>query len=337
MDKQEQKDICQRVAQLRQEFAGKRGKAAFAKQLGLSPSTYDYYEASRPPPSDVLVRMAELANVDLRWLLSGKGEPRPATNHPAVARAAQLLAKSPSSAAALEAFVDLLEQQAAQFPIHAAQDSPAQPGPSVPPSQAARPPGPSQPPSTPPDLAAEPSTAGFIPVLGRSAAAVPQFWADPRQSAGLTQLGDLVRRHVRTAADIRRPASAWPPRSAGSSRQVALVSFNAPGQGGATEFVDAPGLKERFPDAFALRIDGHSMHPDIRHGDLVVLSPTAPAVDGKPAVIQLAGQIGVTCKLFRRQGRHVHLVAINEDLAPQVFPDGQVVWALRVLCRIRPS
>jgi len=44
------------------EYAGTRGKASFAREIGISPSTYDYYENSRVPPADVLVRISELTN-----------------------------------------------------------------------------------------------------------------------------------------------------------------------------------------------------------------------------------------------------------------------------------
>jgi SOS-response transcriptional repressor LexA len=77
------------------------------------------------------------------------------------------------------------------------------------------------------------------------------------------------------------------------------------------------------------------MEPEYRHGDLVVLSPSQPAVDGRAAVVQLAGQIGVTCKLFRRAGDRVHLVAINERYPPTAHAADELLWALRVLGRVR--
>ena len=55
------------------------------------------------------------------------------------------------------------------------------------------------------------------------------------------------------------------------------------------------------------------------------------------AMVQLSGQIGVTCKVFRRAGDTVHLIPINEQYAPQSFGDETIVWARRVLARIRPS
>ena len=43
-----------------------------------------------------------------------------------------------------------------------------------------------------------------------------------------------------------------------------------------------------------------------------------------------------SCFIVHR-GDTVHLIPINEQYAPQSFPNGDVVWARRVLARIRPS
>ena len=59
--------------------------------------------------------------------------------------------------------------------------------------------------------------------------------------------------------------------------------------------------RKKYDVVFAVRIDGASMAPEILHGDVVILSPSCPAEQGKPAVVQLADKIGVTCKLFRRR------------------------------------
>jgi transcriptional regulator with XRE-family HTH domain len=338
-------DICARIAQLRLEKAGPRGKAAFARQLGLSPSTYDYYESSRVPPADVLVRIVDLTEVDLRWLLSGRESAQPQPSHPAIRRVAKLLARRPASAAALEAFLDLLERSA-EFPAKG--DVRPELGPQGQAGQEqepfapklktrSRPAKPATEKGAPGSPAAAPvERAGWIPVLGRSAAGIPHFWSSPGEAAGLVQLGDLVAGHLRRLGDRRHIALAASLTDPQNQQEVALVTLSSPGKDEVVEFIDMPRLKAQFPDAFALRIDGNSMHPDIRHADLVVLSPSAPAADGKPAVVQLAGQIGVTCKLFRRQGQQVHLVALSEELSPQIFPAGQVAWALRVLCRVRP-
>jgi len=299
-------------------MTGPRGKSSFAKQLGISASTYAYYESCRVPPADILVRIADLAGADLRWLLTGEAGGRnvPA-DHPALQRAAALLASCPDAAAPLTAFLDILSASL-RFPAKTPAEQTAFPS--------ARP-------ESPPRL--ETPGEAWIPILGRSAAGVPHFWSAGDQ-AGTTLLEDLITRHANRPAECIRPA-AVSSEDAGDCRAVQIVTLRSQAEDAPAEFLSAPRVKARHGDAFALRIDGESMAPDIRHGDLVVLSPSVPAADGRPAVVQLAGQIGATCKLYRRQGDQVHLIPVNERFDPQAVPAGRVQWALRVLASVRPA
>jgi len=352
-------EICQRIAQLRLETAGPRGKSAFAKRLALSPSTYDYYEHSRVPPAEVLVRIAEVTGVDLRWLLTGRAAEPDAVgaDSPVLRRAVALLANCPDAAGPLVAFLDILAE-AAKFPPKAAPGATPLPdaaaraereahglgreGPatgtgsaSLPPRRAVdRPADAGAPPggSTPIDRDA--ARAGWIPILGRSAAGVPRFWGEGDEMEGLTTLEALVARHAAAAPRSVRTASATV-NGGGEESPVQIVTLSAPDEHDVVEFVSAPQIKARCPGAFALRIDGDSMAPDIRHGDLVILSPRVPAAEGRPAVVQLEGQIGVTCKLFRRLQDAVHLVPISDRHEIAAFPADQVAWALRVVARVR--
>ena len=174
-----QSGIGERLASLRLELAGPRGKSLFAKQLGISPSTYAYYEGGRTPPAEVLVRIADLTGVDLRWLLTGdvaEGAPAPA-DHPAVRRAAALLGANPAAAGPLAAFLDVLAESM-KFPDKGLALGEAA--------------------ATDEDVVAEQAQASWIPVLGRSAAGVPQFWADGDSAAGVPDLGELAARYARS-------------------------------------------------------------------------------------------------------------------------------------------
>ena len=345
-------DICKRIAAVRVELFGHRGKAAFAKKLGLSASTYDYYESSRVPPADILVRIADAAALDLRWLLTGQACPAAsqiAADHPILRRAAELLSKSSDAAAALGAFLDLLTKSM-EFPPKdavaseqpAASTAPAVPASMLPhPEPSARDISASNPPlpsacdqeSNLEDGVSE-DAAGWIPILGRSAAGVPQFWTSSQEAAQLTSLRELIARHELRAMQSRPAAIAG---DADLMQDVAQIITTRQGDDqGVCEFIAAPAILQRYRDAFAVRIDGQSMAPDISHGDLVILSPSQPAIDGRPAVIQLQQQIGVTCKLWRKAGEMVHLVPINETIPTTAVPAEKVVWALRVLAEVRP-
>jgi len=320
-----QKEISGRIAQVRLEVAGPRGKSSFAKALGLSPSTYDYYESTRIPPADVLVRIAEVAGVDVNWLITGRTGGGVPSDHPVLQRAAALLADKPDAAAPLAAFVELLAASL-QFPdARGERTGPVdEADPSLQGDEAGE--------SASAAAEVDDPRASWIPILGRSAAGLPQFWSDSDESAGVTSLDELIERNV--GGTVRKVHTATAATES-ERADVQVIVLNEPDGSGVVSFVAAAGIKAVYGDAFALQIDGDSMHPDIRHGDLVILSPSVEAADGKAAVVQLDGQIGVTCKLFRREGQAIHLVPINDQLPPQVFSDDQLAWALRVLARVR--
>ena len=339
-------DVCARIAQVRLEVAGPRGKAQFAKQLGISPSTYDYYESTRTPPADVLVRIAEVSGVDIGWLLTGQPDSkgRPSAGHPVIRRAAALMAGKPDAAAPLAAFIDLLAEVQGTFPAaglagefasaadgddtHEAADVARVPE-GAPIAAANEPPPGDEITALAGDVDAR---RQWVPILGRSAAGVPLFWRADDQTAGLTTLTELIARHADQPRQHVQPATLHD----GAAQQPAqVITLRTVGIDEVPEYVKAGTIKADYPDAFAVRIDGNSMSPDIAHGDVVILSPSAPAIDGRAAVVQLIDQIGVTCKLYRRDGQTVHLVPINEELMAMSVPAGDVVWALRVLARVR--
>lgn len=341
-----------RVAQVRQEFAGERGKSRFARHLGVPPSTYDYYEGDRTPPAELLVDIALIAGVDLRWLLTGEAGGGVSADHPVIQRAARLIGKNADAAGPLAAFLEILEgtlafpdggsvdggASAAQGSADAAQALARVPGGTHRDSSSAA--GVGEPsPATPAAATPEGETRRrWIPVLGRSAAGVPAFWDTPDDADGLTTLADLIDRHAASERADTQPALVQGEAAQAATDAVQIIAVRDPaGQADApVEFIDAPAIKARHGDAFAVRIDGESMQPEVRHGDYVVLSPSAPARAGSMAVVQLRGAIGVTCKLYHPEGGRVHLVPINEAVAPATVDADQIDWALRVLARVRP-
>ena len=329
--------IHDRITRIREELAGPRGKAAFAKMLGIPASTYDYYEASRIPPADVLVRIAEVAGVDLQWLLTGESGGGVAVDNPVLQRAAKLLADHPDAAMALSAFVEILtarmgfpDQSVPSAGVRADRDDalPSAQGQPVPAAPVAG--------EAPQVAESQEASEAWIPVLGRSAAGLPQFWADPADAEGITTLAQLIARHCTRPGRQSVPAQLAESDSGQQERSVQIVTLRGDREREVVQFVASADIKRRYSDAFAVRIDGESMTPSIRHGDLVVLSPSQPAEEARAAVVQLKGQIGVTCKLYSTRGDMVHLVPVNEQFSPRAVPAEQVEWALRVVARIRP-
>ncbi len=263
------------------------------------------------------MKISDLTGVSLRWLLTGEGGEgyEVPASHPVLRRVAKLLEGSKNAAEALAGFLDVFSatlefpKKQSSAPLATfSDDSSKEPG--------------------------ADERGSWIPLLGRSAAGIPQFWSSDDATEGLTALNELISRHCLTS-----PRQSTQGRALGEGDRdgpVELITLLDP-QDGIPEFISAPTLKDSYPDAFAVRIDGESMVPFAAHEDLVVLSPSVPAVDGRAAVVQLKGQIGVTCKIFRRQGDRVHLIPINEQFPPKSYPADDLAWALRVLSRVRKA
>lgn len=309
--------ICARLSAVRHEHFGPRGKARFARELGIRPSTYHHYEWERTPPVEVLVRAARVTGTDLVWLLtgetaaeSGPGPAEPGPEHSVVSRLQRLLQLRPELERSVAGFLSLLEEMADSFPE----------------------------PQTP--LSDEPPAAsdrGLIPIVGGTAAGTAHYWRELTESGGVPEaerrLDELLQEHTRRAVHEAELLAAVPDAQPG--RPVSLVQFSRPDELGLIEFLNCPDAKARYPQAVAWRVDGDSMAPRYRDGDLVLTSPDQAAVEGHPCVARQRGQIGVNCKIFRRDGPDVVLVPINEAYGAQRIRTDDLLWAWRVLYAVR--
>jgi phage repressor protein C with HTH and peptisase S24 domain len=312
--------ICRRIAKVRTDFSGPRGRADFARKIGLSPSTYNYYENNRVPPADVLARIAEVTGVRLEWLILGR-EPRyaaaelPGHDSPVAQLQhgiADLLAQSPGLAPTLRAFFETLREVSGMKP-------------------------PTEPPRSPRPTKVSLDPRELVPIVGYTAASPVHFWRELEQGAATPDIDEKIEQ-ILSASDVsnRYSAEVAPThRDAADPGTVAVVQLSAPDEQGVVEFLDAPAIRARCPDALAWRIDGDSMSPRFQHGDLVIARTGVPARTGHPCIARLHGQIGVVCKLYEEQGDLVRLVPVNDAFATSQFPREQVAWALAVLWSVR--
>ncbi len=313
----DEKAMIERVRQLRQQYAGSRGKSKFARALGVSASTYSYYENDRVPPIDILLKMCEVTGADLEWLLTGHTAEKNfafAANAALLRKLDSLFTHNPDLTEAVLAFVELLrEKKGIETSVYSK--------------------GP----------ASEPDRPGWIPVLGRTAAGIVHFWDQtslPKPNRAITELNELVKKHmgktivgsVDGAVSIDLQARAL--MDGVKTRQANLIRVGGLEQEPIVEFVQCEEIHGLFPDSFALHIDGDSMSPRINDSDIVVVSPSVPAAQGHIAIAHLADQIGVTCKLIRTAGNEVHLIPINERYETKVVAKKNLLWALAVLCHI---
>ena len=317
MKKPNEKAIIERIKLLRQRHAGNRGKSKFARALGISASTYNYYEDDRVPPIDVLLKICEVAGADLEWLLTGQTGGKKfafGPNSAILQELDDLFTSQPKLAEPVMAFVELLREKAGvekEFASKVLQ------------SKADRP--------------------RWIPVLGRTAAGMVPFWdemvlPEPRQA--VTELEELVKKHVGKAiigsaggavsVDLQARALV----DGVKRREANLIQVSGQGQEQIVEFVECEEIFELFRDSFALRVDGDSMSPRINDGDIVVLSPSVPAAQGQIGIARVANQIGVTCKIIRMTEKTVHLIPINERYETKVVDSKDLLWALAVLCHV---
>jgi len=316
MDDSTANAIIERIKLLRKQHAGDRGKSKFARTLGISPSSYSYYESNRVPPITVLLKISEVTGVDLDWLLTGRKIEKKSASGPnklLLEQLDNLLTDSPELAQAVLAFVELLcEKKGLQKELSEVQ-----------PAKIARP--------------------SWIPVLGRTAAGIVHFWDQtslPEPKQAITELDELVRKHTgktivgsvdgTVAIDLRARALV----DGIKSHQVNLIQVGGPEHEQIVEFVQCEDIHRLFPDSFALQIDGDSMSPRINDGDIVIVSPSVPAAQGQIGIARLANQIGVTCKLIRTTDTEVHLIPINERYETKVVPKKDLLWALAVLCHV---
>ncbi|GEP10648.1 S24 family peptidase [Methylobacterium gnaphalii] len=98
-----------------------------------------------------------------------------------------------------------------------------------------------------------------------------------------------------------------------------------------------PGWEEiEFPDlggdrAFALEVQGDSMMPLYRDGDVLIVSPTASVRKGDRVVARLNSGEVLAKELRRRTARTVELASLNPDHEDRAVPVSEIAWMVRVM------
>ncbi len=312
----------ERIKLLRRQYAGKRGKSKFAHLLGISASTYSYYENNRLPPIEILLKICKVTGADLGWLLTGCSTEERAVSGPnakLLQKLDALLLKNPELTEPILAFIELLcDKKGLEKELSAG----------VPSAEA---------------TSVKANRPAWIPVLGRTAAGMVHFWDKeilPGARQAVTELDELVERHIGKkiirsadgAVSVDLQTQALIDGVKGCEANLIQVGGQ---EDSIVEFVQCEGIYKLFADSFALWIDGDSMSPRINDGDIVILSPSVPAAQGQIGIAWVTNQIGVTCKLIRTAQNIVHLIPINERYETKIVAKKDLLWALAVLCHIR--
>ena len=114
---------------------------------------------------------------------------------------------------------------------------------------------------------------------------------------------------------------------AGSGRL--LTDEGMPTGGPGWEEIDFPDLGEER--AFALEVQGDSMQPLYRDGDVLIVSPSAGVRKGDRVVVRLSVGEVLAKELKRRTARTIELVSLNPEHPDRVVNVGEIAWIARVM------
>jgi len=151
----------------------------------------------------------------------------------------------------------------------------------------------------------------------------------------------------RTISELKRAIRAVEKSNASTAdlHVIPVLSYTAAGDPG--NFTDGdypPGFADDYvlaptdisdPHAFGLRIRGDSMSPGFQPGDVVIVSPDTPLVEGLKIVTKIRdGEI--TCKIFA-SGDENRIVLSSENPAygPMIVDRRDIVWIYPVVRSIR--
>ena len=95
---------------------------------------------------------------------------------------------------------------------------------------------------------------------------------------------------------------------------------------------DAVAFPNVTPDrAFALEVQGDSMMPLYREGDVIIVSPDAAIRKGDRVVLRTRGGEVMAKELKRRTGKAVELKSLNEAHPDRVVPSVEIDWIARIM------
>src|SRR3954470_5114141 len=113
---------------------------------------------------------------------------------------------------------------------------------------------------------------------------------------------------------------------AGSGRLFTEEGMPTGGPG--WEEVEVPDLSAQ--EVFALGVQGDSMEPLYRDGDVLIVSPNANIRKGDRVVVRTASGEVTAKELKRRTAKSLELRSLNEEHPDRVIPMKDVAWMARV-------
>ena len=121
---------------------------------------------------------------------------------------------------------------------------------------------------------------------------------------------------------------------------VPLVGFAQAGAGGFFDDAGFPAgagwdlieLPGRAPEGtYALGIQGDSMLPLYRHGDILIVDPNAPVHRGDRVVVKTTGGEVMAKVLEKQTTKAIGLLSLNPEHENRTIPMAEVEWVARVI------
>jgi transcriptional regulator with XRE-family HTH domain len=308
-----ERELAQRIRELRKRHFGPRGKDEFARRLGVARTDYDHFETGKLPPGELMVRMCELTGEDLQWLLTGISSRGTVVisgarnrHQDLITRIARALDARPRLATPLEAFFDLLLRgedirgdTPREFPT--------------------------------------PATGGLIPLF--AAHEWPQELPDPDDGPGGGGPLAPLPRETSLATAERVPAGLTEPAleyDSATLRNVHVLSV--PDATGATRrFVQSREVADCFPAAFGVVLGDDAMEPMFTAGDALLVTVGAGPQLGRPALCKFADRADDCCRIWLGEDQDRIQLGRVSDGQHQQMPRAQLRWSLEVLYRVSPA
>lgn len=169
-----------------------------------------------------------------------------------------------------------------------------------------------------------PSTESVAKVLEATGASLDDLF-------GHLQAGSL-------ATSTPTPEDSFPPQSS----SIPLLGFAQAGAGGffddggfpagqGWDVVDFPAGPPRRSGVYALEVQGESMLPLYRDGDVLIVEPGAQVRRGDRVVVKTREGEIMAKVLFRQSARNIELLSLNPDHPNRSFEMADVEWVARII------
>ena len=126
----------------------------------------------------------------------------------------------------------------------------------------------------------------------------------------------------------------------GGGASVPLIGFAQAGAGGFFDDAGFPvgqGWEEvELPagsaeGAYALQVQGESMLPLYRDGDILIVEPGAAVRKGDRVVVKTSGGEVMAKMLAGRNAKSIELVSLNPDHPARTIPAAEIEWKARIV------